>query len=349
MSRIKELILPGLIDPHTHLREPGGEHKEDFFSGTRAALKGGFTTVGVMPNTSPAITTLTRLEQWKQLARKAVCDTMLYFGTNGRNFSELVKAKDDPAVFGLKVYCNQTTGDLLVEDRMAIREIFSLWESTKPILVHAEGAELLGFLVELAAQTGRHLHICHVSTKDDLEVIRLAKQDGMQLSCEVCPHHLFLTEADEGELGSLALMKPRLGTQVDQDALWQGLNGTIDCIATDHAPHTLTEKQSNLPPFGVPGLETALGLMLTAASVGKLPYERLSTLMHDNAQRIFQIPPSPDSFVVVDPGKLWVVGEDGYQTRCGWSPFDGWALLGLVETVVFKGRTVVSGGKWRKR
>lgn len=343
------LTFPGLIDPHTHLREPGGRHKEDFCTGTRAALKGGFTTVGVMPNTSPSITTIERLGAWKMQALSAVCPVLLYMGTDGNNMSHLIKAKTDKAVFGVKIYCNETTGDLLVEDRAAIREIFTVWESIKPILVHAEGPELLGFLFELAQEFKRRLYVCHVSTKQDAQALRLAKKNDMKrIHAEVTPHHLFLTKDAEQKQGNLVRMKPVLGTQEDQDALWEALNdGTIDCIGTDHAPHTLAEKHSDHPPFGVPGLETAVGLILTAAAQGKIPHYLLYNLLFGNAQKILRVPAQENTQVVIDLHSRWIVGDDGYETKCDWSPFHGWEMYGKVQEVVLYGKKVVEDGRMR--
>ena len=141
------------------------------------------------------------------------------------------------------------------------------------------------------------------------------------------------------------MMKPPLGTQADQDALWLGLkDGTIDIVETDHAPHTLEEKKKTPAPFGVPGLETALGLIFKAVHEGKFPLEKVQEVLHDKAQEIFHLPTQENTYIEVDPDKSWKVGEYGYESKCGWSPFEGWELFGYVETVVFKGQTVVEHG-----
>lgn len=338
------LRFPGFIDAHVHFRDPGATHKEDYSSGTRAALAGGFTYVIDMPNNPDPTVSLEKLKEKIQLAKKAHCDVGFHFGTNGHNTKSFAAAAKHPRVFGLKLYCNHTTGEMLLEDLTLLEAVFAHWNSDKPILVHAEGTELAAALA-LAHLYQRRLHVCHISLKNEVELVRLAKKRKQPVTAGVCPHHLFLIDTHRETLGSYALMKPPLGTQADQDALWEGLNdGTIDIVETDHAPHTKEEKASATPPFGVPGLETAVGLLFLGVKQKKLPRKLIQPLLHDRPQKIFAVPEQPDTYVEIDPEKTTIVGEHGYESRCGWSPFDGWEFPMRIEKVVYRGKTVVQQG-----
>lgn len=337
--------FPGFIDVHVHLREPGATHKEDFATGSAAAVRGGFTQIIDMPNNPTPTVTMEKLQEKISLAdSKAVCDIGFHFGTNGHNLDSFAAAADHPRVFGLKLYCNHTTGEMLLEDIHLLEGVFRSWESEKPLLVHAEGTELAAAL-GLAHIFDRRLHVCHISQAVEVELVRRAKARGQRVTAGVCPHHLFLTEADRSpkKLGSLAMMKPPLGTQIDQDALWEGIaDRTIDIVETDHAPHTLEEKQGDPAPFGVPGLETAVSLTLKGLRDRSLPDKLLSTLLHDKPQEIFSIPDQPDTHVELDLDATWTVGKNGYASKCGWSPFDGWELPGVVLSTTWRGKKVYS-------
>lgn len=362
------LIFPGLIDPHVHLREPGGEHKEDFTSGTRAALAGGFTTVLVMPNTDPPVTGRETLSRTLDLAAsKAVCDYGLFVGATADNAAEAA-ALDD--VVGLKLYMGSSTGSLLVADLPGQIAHFERYPGI--IAVHAEdeaavahfatrgqrrpplcAALAVSRALALAERYGCRLHVCHVSTAHELALIRDAKSRGVRVTCEVTPHHLFLTTEDEARLGSLGQMNPPLRSQQDVEALWDNLD-TIDCLATDHAPHTLAEKRSPLPPSGVPGLETVLSLVLTAVWVVGISSSlcEVARLMTEGPARTFglshkgHITPGYDAdLTLVDPNAEWTIGERPFHTKCGWSPFEGRKVRGRVERVFLRGQEVYNGGE----
>jgi carbamoyl-phosphate synthase/aspartate carbamoyltransferase/dihydroorotase len=165
------------------------------------------------------------------------------------------------------------------------------------------------------------------------------------VSCEVTPHHLFLNEADAKRLGPLGDMRPRLTRQSDVDALWAHINTTIDCVASDHAPHTLAEKQkSENPPPGVPGLESTLPLLLTAAAEGRLSYERLIALLAVNPRRIYGLPEQPETWVEIDPQESYIFPDHSLYTKCGWSPFSGISVKGRIRKVVLRGKEVVKDG-----
>lgn len=333
--------LPGLIDIHVHLREPGATHKEDFASGTRAAVRGGFTFVIDMPNNPTPTVSIERLQEKKQLARKkAVCGLGFHYGTNGQNTKTFKKAAADSSVFGLKLYCNHTTGEMLLEDLKLLEGVFEAWQSDKPILVHAEGVELAA-VIALAQLYDRRLHVCHISQATEVELVRRAKARKQKITAGVCPHHLWLIDKDRDKMGPWAIMKPPLGTKVDRAALWQGIaDRTIDVVETDHAPHTKQEKEGEVPPFGVPGLETAFSLTLKGLREYQLPISLLKELLHTQPKKIFNVPTSTDTYVKVDLDATWVVEESELATKCGWSPFTGWKLPGVIKEVVIKGKPV---------
>src|SRR5437870_2228579 len=278
--------LPGLIDPHVHLRDPGATHKENFVTGTRAALSGGFTAVLDMPNNpgDPTVSPEALARKEDSASGRISCDVGFFYGATTRNAPTYAKVA--PNVFGLKLYLDHTTGDLKVEELEAIRDIMLAWPAHKPLCVHAED-RTLSMVLGLLPSVGRSMHFCHVSEKVEIELIRDAKERGLPVTCEVTPHHLYLTEDDLPRLGGFGVMKPPLRRGSDVDALWANL-AVIDMIATDHAPHTLEEKTGATPPFGVPGLETSLPLMLTAVRAGRLTLDRLVEMMYTAPARVFR-------------------------------------------------------------
>ena len=333
--------LPGLIDAHVHLRDPGGINKEDFLTGTQAALAGGVTAVLDMPNNSPPTTDGETLQRKAELAsRKAVCDFGLYLGATDDNAARCAALSRQAA--GLKIYMGQTYGPLKMADLAALMAHFQTWPADRPIAVHAEGPTMAG-AIALAQLHDKRLHICHVSRKAEIELIKMAKRRGAKITCEVTPHHLFLTEADLGRLGSFAHVKPPLGTEADRAALWANLD-VVDIIASDHAPHTASEKQDPAPPPGVPGLETTLPLLLTAVAEGRLTLERLVELMHINPARIFGLR-QQDAHVEVDLDIEYVLTGSELKTKCGWTPFEGMKVRGRVRRVYLRGVKAYEDGE----
>lgn len=335
---------PGLIDVHTHLRDPGATWKEDFIHASRAALSGGFTYILDMPNNPVPTFSRDALDDKIKRSRNLGCEIGFHFGTDGKNLQQFSLVWNDPHVFGLKLYCNHTTGNFLMDDPVIIEKAMRAWKSEKPILLHAEG-EILGQVLQIAYTLKKRIHVCHVSVKKDILTILLFKNKGMSLTCGVCPHHLYFTKEDEKILGSYVLMKPYLGNLDDQDALWSAIiDRTIDIVESDHAPHTIEEKKSSTPPFGVPGLETSLGLMLLAVHQKRLTEEDIKRLMYTNPKLIFHIPDQDETFLEFDPVKPWVVRNSDLQTKCRWSPFDGRQLFGKVERTVVNGTEVYKNG-----
>src|SRR6185369_9320722 len=199
------ITLPGLIDPHVHLRTPGQTHKEDFATGTLAALAGGFTTIIDMPNNVDPITTLEKLKEKQGIAAETTfCDIGFHFGSLGGNSDEFSKVQND--VLGLKIYLNQTTGNYIVTPEI-FANICKAWPVGKPILVHAE-QDVLEEILKIGNETKQRIHVCHISSEKELQIIMDAKSKGYKVTCGVTPHHLFLTETDGEKLGSFGKMKP---------------------------------------------------------------------------------------------------------------------------------------------
>lgn len=341
MSKI--IRLPGLVDTHVHLREPGATQKEDFSTGTKAAIAGGYTIVLDMPNNPIATITPETLQQKKDLAKGRIyADVGFHFGASPKSIQYFDQVKDK--VFGLKVYMNPTTGDLLMENDSVLEEVFKNWPKDKPLMVHAEG-DTLQKAIGLAKKFGNKLHVCHMSLAQEVELIKQARKDGLKISCEVTAHHLFLTEQDVNRLGSFGMMRPPLASEADQDALWQAISeGVVDIIASDHAPHTKEEKLNSEKVInGVPGLETTLLLMLTAVNDQKLTIERLIDLTSANPRRIFKLEEQPETFVEVDLEEKYTITDKNLQTKCGWTPFAGMEVTGKIKKVVLRGEVVFDG------
>ena len=332
-----------MADVHVHLREPGATQKEDFVTGTRAAIAGGYTQILDMPNNIPPTITSQALEDKIKKAKGRIwCDLGFNFGATPdsiKYFPQISKK-----AFGLKVYMNQTTGTLLIDKYNDRELIFKSWKGKMPIMVHAEG-ETVEVAIRLAKKYRKKLHVCHVSY-DQLKAIKDARKRGVNVTCEVSPHHLFLNKDDIKRLGPLGIMKPPLLDNKDQEKLWDELD-KIDMISTDHAPHTLEEKadQAN-SKFGVPGLETTLHLMLTAVSKGQLSIERLVEMTSSNPRKIFHLPLQANTFVIIDFKKSFKITNQGLFTKCGWTPFIGLAGRGEIKKVVLRGQTVFENGKF---
>lgn len=337
------LKLPGLIDPHVHLRAPGATHKEDYASGTAAAITGGFTCVLDMPNNTPPITDADALTQKQTIARQqARCDYGIYLGAGVDNVGSAHMLASQ--VSGLKMYLDQTFGPLRLDGLDTLVAHCERWPANRPLLCHAEGRTVAAALLA-AYLAGRSIHICHVSRQEEIELIRKAKEKGMSVTCEICPHHLFLSEANIPTIGAgRAEVRPRLASEADRLALRANLE-VVDCFATDHAPHTREEKDSPTAPPGFPGLETALPLYLALVEEGLLTLDQLVAKTVHAPQRIFQLPKQPDTWSEVDVDQTWVVRGAELQTRARWSPFEGWTLRGRVQRVVLRGVDLLRDGQ----
>src|SRR5688572_18746112 len=340
------LKLPGLIDPHVHLREPGATHKEDYDSGTSAALAGGVTTVLAMPNTKPPIFDAATLDIALQAAgKKARCDYAQFLGAGPENADGVAKLAAQAA--GLKMYLDSTFGELRLDDMTLWQQHFMHWPKGMPIVAHSESRSMAAVIL-MAQIYDRPVHIAHISLREEVLLIKAAKERGIKVTCEVCPHHLFLTQDDipaisHGHPGR-GEVRPRLATKADMQALWDNLD-VIDCFATDHAPHTLAEKDDENPPPGFPGLETLLPLLLTAVDDGRLTIDDVIQKSVLNPRRIFNLPEQPETWVEVDEDAEYEIKASEHFTRCGWTPFEGWRVKGRVRRVVLRGTEAYRDGK----
>lgn len=335
--------MPGLIDVHVHFREPGAIHKEDWLTGSSAALAGGVTMVLAMPNTSPPGISAEAIDQILNAAReKSVCDYGIYAGAGLGNYALLVEQED--RVVGLKMYLDQTYGDLRLDHLESWMGHFEHWPASKPIVVHAE-KQTMAAVIAFSAIYDRKVHICHISRREEILMISKAKESGIPISCEVAPHHLFLCDEDIPSIGvGRAEVRPVLAGKADQEALWEHLD-YIDCFATDHAPHLLSEKESDTPPPGFPGLETALPLLLQAVDQGRLTREDIIQKYYINPQKIFGLPDQKDTWIEIDDSSEWVFHGVDSKSRAGWSPFDGWKFSHKVQKVTLRGQVVYEDGQ----
>ena len=343
--------LPGLIDPHVHVREPGQTHKEDWDTATQSALAGGITMLLAMPNTKPPVFDASTLDLALAAAKsKARCDYAQFVGAGPDNAE--VAANLAPRAAGLKMYLDSTFGELRLDDMTLWMPHFEKFPKDLPIVLHSESRTMAAGIL-FSALFDRHVHIAHISLKEEVLLIKAAKERGIKVTCEVCPHHLFLKSSTPvyGENGGgqgggwgRREVRPRLATQADVDALWANLD-VIDCFATDHAPHTLEEKDSNSPPPGFPGLETILPLLLTAVSESRLTIPDIIEKMHTNPKRIFHLPDQPETWVEVDENASYEIRAADLHSRCGWTPFEGWQVQGRVRRVVLRGEEAYKDGK----
>lgn len=334
------IVLPGIIDPHVHFREPGLTHKEDFRTGSFAAAAGGVTSVLDMPNTKPPTLTNDLLSEKRELAKKSVVNFGFHFGSSTENIREIKKAKRIPSV---KIFMDASTGNMLIEDEKFVRKIMA---ASRMNTMHAEG-ENLKRAIEMAKSLKKKSYFCHVSLKEELEYL---KEKGVgNVFAEVTPHHLFLTEKDKSNFVN---MKPVLKKDSDRRSLWEALReGTIDTIGSDHAPHTIEEKGSGNPPFGVPGIETRVPLMLDAVNKGRLTMKRLVETMCANPAKIFKIKGKgfiergkDADLAIIDMKLRKRVRNDQLFTKCGWSPFNGWELKGWPVKTIVNGKVVFENG-----
>ncbi|MEG4114237.1 MULTISPECIES: dihydroorotase [unclassified Microcoleus] len=371
-------LLPGVIDPQVHFREPGLEHKEDLFTASCACAKGGVTSFLEMPNTRPLTTTQAALDdKLSRAAEKCLVNYGFFIGATPENLPDLLTANPTP---GIKVFMGSMHGQLLVDGEATLEAIFAAGD--RLIAVHAEDqarinqrrqefagisdvavhsqiqdnqAALLAtqLALKLSNKYQRRLHILHLSTGDEAELLRQEKPTWV--TAEVTPQHLLLNTSAYQKIGSLAQMNPPLREPRDNEILWQALlDGVIDFIATDHAPHTLAEKAQDYPntPSGMPGVETSLPLMLTQAVEGRCTVAQVANWMSAAVAKAYKIPnkgaisPGFDAdLVLVDLEKYRPVVREEMVTKCGWSPFEGWSLTGWPVVTVVGGKVVFEKGK----
>ncbi|AMV31220.1 Dihydroorotase [Pirellula sp. SH-Sr6A] len=354
------VLFPGLIDDQVHFREPGLTHKEDLKTASQACVAGGVTSFLEMPNTKPAATTQERIEEKYAIASaKSIANYGFYIGATSENIEELKKATGVP---GIKIFIGSSTGDLLVDDQDALERIFA--ETTLPICAHCEdestvraNAERLKGTdrvrdhslirdhqaaiiatrraLDLAYRHRHRFHVLHVSTAAELECIRDHRQ---LITAELCPHHWEFCVEDYQQLGSLIQMNPSIKNREDTVALWQALrDGVLQVVATDHAPHTLEEKQKPYPasPSGLPAVENYFALLLDRASRGLCTWEEIARWTSDAPARVWgilgkgRIEVGYDAdLVLVDPNLAKTIRNEEQFTKSKWSPWAGRTLRG---------------------
>ena len=356
----KKLIMPGVIDVHTHMREPGVTYKEDFETGSKACAKAGITTFYDMPNTVPTTTTLENLLNKKELAgKKSIVNFGIHFGgSKNNNISEIKKVLDKKEVNTVKIFMNVTTGEMLIEDDEILKGVF---QNSGLVLVHAEN-EMIDKAIGLNQKYGKGLYVCHIPSAEELKKVIEAKKDSRlnnemhPIYAEVTPHHLFLNEEirESSERNKMLLrMKPELRKKSDNEFLWKAINeGYIDTIGTDHAPHLIEEKMEKVT-FGMPGVETSLALMLTAYNEGKIKLPVIQKLMCENPAEIMKIVRRGKlkegyyaDVIIVDTEKEWIAGvDDTLESKCGWTPYENWKLKGKNIMTIVNGEIVYEKGK----
>ena len=371
-------LLPGAIDDQVHFREPGLTHKEDLATGSRACAKGGITTFLEMPNTKPATTTQARLNEKLALAAtKSLVNYGFYIGATTHNLNDLRQAQRTP---GIKIFIGSSTGDLLVDEQDALERIFG--EATLPITAHCEdettvranAARLAGTTnvadhsrirdheaaviatrraIDLAFRHKHRFHLLHVSTAAET---RLLNDHRGLITGEACPHHLLFSVDDYARLGTLVQMNPSLKTRDDNMELWQALaDERLQVVATDHAPHTLEEKQQLYPssPSGLPAVENSLALMLNEVNRGRCTLEQVVHWMCDAPARVWDIVGKgrievgyDADLVLVDLNLAQTIRNEEQITKSGWSPWHGTHLTGWPVRTWVMGREVYYRGKF---
>ncbi len=373
-------ILPGVMDTQVHFREPGLEHKEDLESGSRSAVMGGVTAVFEMPNTNPlTIDEATFTDKVKRGHHRMHCDYAFFIGGTRENVQDLPELERAPGCAGVKVFIGSSTGALLVEDDDSLRKIFQVIR--RRAAFHAEdefrlnerkGLRIEGDarshpvwrdevaalmatqrLVNLARETGKRIHVLHISTKEEIDYLRDHKDVA---SCEATPHHLTMAAPECYErLGTLAQMNPPVRDANHRAGIWKGIEqGIVDVLGSDHAPHTLEEKQKVYPasPSGMTGVQTLVPLMLDHVNAGRLSLQRFVDLTSAGPARLFnmamkgRIAAGYDAdFTIVDLKRSETITNKWVTSKAGWTPYDGVIVKGWPVGTFVRGRQVMWQGE----
>ena len=345
-------VLPGIIDVHTHMRDPGLTHKEDFTSGSKACARGGVTTFIDMPNTIPVtVTEKALMDKKDMMVGRSYVDYGFHFGGSKKDNSEEIKKVLDK-VASTKIFLNMSTGDMLIENEKVVENIF---RESKIISVHAEEG-MVEKAIEFCKKYDKELYLCHLSKASEIELLKQAKAEGVKVFGEVTPHHLFLNVDDVNatERSKMLLrMKPELKEKSDNEALWKALtDGTLDSIGTDHAPHLIEEKLAKLT-YGVPSVENSLEMMLNGVKENRITFERLIEVMCKNPAKIFKIKNKGDiavgydgDLVIVDINDNSPIKDDKVITKANWTPFENCNRGGRVLTTILRGEIVYNKGNF---
>lgn len=375
------LIFPGFIDCHVHFREPGLTHKADMKSESASALAGGVTTVCEMPNTIPPTVTVEAFADKVKRASSCPIDIRFFFGATKReHIAELHRLFTDSSLgdlknrcSGIKIFFDHSTGDqgadvaviehafetcaelnivsvCHCEDAKMNDECKKKYEGSKQLEDHSKmrppesEEKAIKQAIELCSEHGNKLHIAHISTAQGVALVREAKKQGLPVTCEVTPHHLLFSVEDYAKHGGYVKMNPPLRTKEHVEALWAGIkDGTIDCVSTDHAPHTTQDKiadEITKIASGIPGVETMIPLMLEAVSNKQLAMNDVYRLCFVNPNRIFSLGKKGITegehadIVLIDPKAKWTIAAKNLHSRCGWTPYDGREVTGKVVKVI---------------
>jgi dihydroorotase len=381
------LVLPGLIDAHVHLRDEEKAYKEDFYTGTAAAAVGGFTTVFDMPNNSPVTMSVETLRNRVAAAKNRILVNVGFYSAFPDGV-ECLESMVREGVVGFKLFMAEQIGGLDIGDDAALLEAFRIVSKLGSLTaVHAEDSSTLrrnedqfrrlgkndanAFLkahsedVEVKAvkhllgidrEAGMRIHFCHVSTKNGLHVIVEAKKAALPVTCEVTPHHLFLSSEDLFGAGTLAVTMPPIRDKLQSEALWDGIrDGSVDILVSDHAPHALTEKEAERvwdAKVGVPGLETTLPLLLTEVKRGRLAIGDVVRLMSEKPSGIFKLKNKgmirsgfDADLTIVDIDKKHRVDAASFRSKAKYSPFDGRLVEGKAVRTIVCGQVVMEDGE----
>lgn len=372
-------ILPGVIDTQVHFREPGLEHKEDLESGSRAAVMGGVTAVFEMPNTNPLTTSGDALaDKVKRATNRMHCDFAFFVGGTHDNVKDLPELEMLPGAAGIKVFIGSSTGSLLVADDPGVRAILQVIRRRasfhcehEPRLNERRGLRVPGDasshpiwrdeiaaltathrLVTLAKEVGKRVHVLHVTSAEEMEYLRNVKDVA---TVEVTPHHLTMDASWYQRLGSLVQMNPPVRDARHRDAIWRGIaEGVVDVLGSDHAPHTLEEKQKPYPdsPSGMTGVQTLVPIMLDHVAAGRLSLARFVDLSSAGPARIFNIATKgriavgyDADFTIVDLKRRETIRNEWIASKAGWTPYDGMEVTGWPVGTFVRGRKVMWEGE----
>mgnify|MGYP001302027121 CR=1 FL=1 len=373
-------IIPGVIDSQVHFREPGSVHKEDLETGSKSAALGGVTSIFEMPNTSPPTSTPELLEEKLKLAKNRMWTNYAFFaGATANNINLIDKLELMEGCAGIKIFMGSSTGNLLVPDDETLTKILN--KGFRRIAIHAEDENRLqnrkklikkgsnhSFhpiwrdetcainatkrIIKIVKKIKRPIHILHVSTSEEIELLKKQKKI---ITVEVTPQHLTLSAPNcYNTLGALAQMNPPIRTINHQEALWKGIkDGVVDVIGSDHAPHTLEEKNRPYPdcPSGMPGVQTMLPIMLDHVNKGKLSLHRLVELVCSNPAKIYKVNNKGHiklgydaDISIIDLNKKYTITNDIMRSKCGWTPFHNKKITGWPIMTIINGRLVMKEG-----
>jgi len=378
-------LIPGGIDEHVHFRDPGLSYKADIVSESKAALAGGITSCMDMPNTIPQTITQSLLEEkYEYASKRSAVNYSFYIGATNENIREVIKT-DPSMVCGIKVFMGSSTGNMLVNNDKTLSDIFK----NAPMLValHCEDEEIIrrnteiyrqkygdnipvschplirsreaclkssSKAVNMATKYGTQLHILHLTTKDEMNLFSQGSVKDKKITAEVCIQHLCFDDRDYLKYGTRIKCNPAIKTEKDRESLWQSLlSDKIDTIATDHAPHLLSEKENNYfkAPSGGPSVQHSLMAMFEFVKQGKITAEKVVEKMCHAPADLFNIDKRGyiregyyADMVIIDPNKKWIVSPENIFYKCGWSPFEGFAFSNKIEKTFINGNLGYNNG-----